>query len=138
MHCDTCATHSVPLTCGTCATGYYPTNSAQQCTSCGQTLNDCIECSGDDSKVDCIKCNTRILHKGLCLTCPLIIPNCTNCDTTVPNTTKCTQCQSGFFLSGDQLTCPPCNVAVTNCINCTGAAGNVTCTDCDPRYVLYN
>ena len=116
-----CATCTAQTACITCASGFFLSG-----TSCGTTctVNTFIMNNATNT---CDPCD------AICLTCSLIVSNCTSC--TSPNVFYNDSCQSSCPSGGTlaplngvctacDATCLTCSISITNCTTCNTSSAN--------------
>lgn len=130
--------------CSSCNIGYYlPTddNVKSQCKKCSDVVNNCIECSGKISNIECTKCEDNYLLSGnKCIKCKTgIYDACKTCDSSNPN--FCGSCNQGYYLPLNEQNkekCKKCSDSISNCEECEYDDVNdkVVCTSCKLNYYV--
>lgn len=122
--------------CGSCISGYIPTIDGFTCVV-SVSLPNCVFAQSGSNNALCYQCATNYFNvNGLCV--QATVSNCASYVNTQwsfqsPVALTCAQCNSGFALSMDSLSCVAGNV--TNCV--TYAQGLPSqCTSCKAGFVL--
>ncbi|MBO4520246.1 MAG: hypothetical protein J5787_03480 [Alphaproteobacteria bacterium] len=135
-------------------TGYFISDNGT-CPACSTKIANCATCKQSGSTVTCLTCNSGYtLKNGQCeineSTCPSgqvyhptikkciqqkCVANCNYCHSTEY---YCITCNSGYYLSYTDGTCPACSTAIANCTQCSSSSTGVTCSRCASGYTLEN
>lgn len=124
-NCDDCSmtgeTDDETLHCDTCKDGYVLNDDV-----CGACPSNCIACEDKEGTMTCTECDE---HYALDSdkTCVKCATNCHEC-----TATKCTECETGYGLAADALSCVDCaTAAFENCIECGNIDASTEKAECE-------
>ncbi|ELP90997.1 fibroblast growth factor receptor 1 precursor, putative [Entamoeba invadens IP1] len=150
---------SSDMGCQECQNGYYPKNKI--CVPCS-TINNCVSCS--NSTEECIECSgIFVIENGICVcengsyqnttttcdSCFNHIDNCQICesnfnDQNLYNNVSCKKCYPPYYMSNNLcISCPPGTyfeneMCHTNDANCQNQSASNECILCQSGYTLRN
>ena len=129
--CNSC-NPQYPQFCHSCNEKYYlPSKSNTICKKC--EIDNCLECMGNNSYTQCIKCeNNYILSGGICLkNCEIGENNkCLKCNEEPGKINQCSLCNNGFYLPEYNKTqCEKC--LLNGCMTCSGNSIENICIKCE-------
>ena len=111
-----------------------PDKNNTECKKC--EIENCLECIGNNSYTQCIKCeNNYILSGGICLkNCEIGENNrCLKCSDEPGKINQCSICNNGYYLpENNEYNNTQCEKCLINgCMTCSGNLIENKCTKCE-------